>query len=76
MMGAEASMQKYTAIIQQTDNWWIGWVEEIPGDNSQGKTRQELMDNHRSALAEMIEYNREEARAAVEGEFIEESIAL
>jgi predicted RNase H-like HicB family nuclease len=68
--------QTYTAIIQQDDGWWIGWIEEIPGVNSQGKTREDLMENLRSALAGMIELNREEARAAVEGEFIEESIAL
>ena len=32
----------YTAVVQQDGDWWIGWVEEIPGVNSQGETRQEL----------------------------------
>ena len=35
----------YTAVIQQDGIWWIGWVKEIPGVNSQAKTRQELLDN-------------------------------
>ena len=48
----------YTAIIQQDGDWWIGWVEEIPGVNSQGKTRSELMENLRSALQEALEMNR------------------
>ena len=39
----------YTAIIQPNDKWWVGWVEEIPGVNSQGKTREELLENLRSA---------------------------
>lgn len=69
-------MQKYTAIIQQSGAWWIGWIEEIPGVSSQGKTREELVENLRSALADMIEINREEARATTEGEYFEESIAL
>ena len=55
--------QSYTAVIRQDDGWWIGWVEEIPGVNSQGKTRAELLKNLRSALREGIELNREEARA-------------
>ena len=21
----------YTAMIQQNDGWWIGWIEEVPG---------------------------------------------
>jgi len=24
---------KYTAVIKKEDDWWIGWLEEIPGDN-------------------------------------------
>jgi hypothetical protein len=32
----------YTAVIQQHGEWWIGWVEEVPGVNSQGQTREEL----------------------------------
>jgi predicted RNase H-like HicB family nuclease len=45
----------YTAIIQQRDGWWIGWIEEVPGVNSQGVTREELLENLSSALAEALE---------------------
>ena len=34
----------YSAVIQQHGEWWIGWVEEVPGVNSQGTTREELID--------------------------------
>lgn len=54
----------YTAAISQDGDWWIGWIEEIPGVNSQGKTIAELFDNLKEALAEAIEMNREEARSA------------
>jgi len=64
----------YTAVIQQHEEWWIGWVEEIPGVNSQGKTRQELLDNLRDALEEALEMYRAEARAAAKGAFEEVSI--
>ncbi len=65
---------QYTAVIQQHDAWWIGWVEEVPGVNSQGKTREELLDNLRDALDEAIEMNRADARAAAKGAYEEVSI--
>jgi predicted RNase H-like HicB family nuclease len=69
-------MNNYTAVIQQSDPWWIGWIEEIPGVNSQGKTREELLENLRSALGEALEMNRQEALAAANGKFVEEKIAV
>jgi predicted RNase H-like HicB family nuclease len=69
-------MSTYTAVIQRDGDWWIGWIEEIPGVNSQGATREELLDNLRSALAEAIEMNRAEARAAVKGPFEEASVQV
>jgi predicted RNase H-like HicB family nuclease len=50
----------YTAVVQQHGNWWIGWVEEVPGVNSQGQTREELLDNLQDALEEALEMNRAE----------------
>lgn len=49
---------RYTTILKQAGDWWIGWVEEIPGVNSQGRTREELLQNLRSALTEALEMNR------------------
>jgi predicted RNase H-like HicB family nuclease len=63
---------RYTAVVQQHGEWWIGWVEEVPGVNSQGTTRAELLDNLRDALSEALEMNRQQARSAVSaGEFEE-----
>ena len=64
----------YTAIIQQHGEWWIGWVEEVPGVNSQGHTREELLENLRDALEEALEMNRADARAAASGVHEEVSI--
>jgi predicted RNase H-like HicB family nuclease len=56
-------LQTYTGVLRKDEGWWIGWVKEIPGVNSQGKTRAELLKNLRSALREALEMNREEALA-------------
>jgi predicted RNase H-like HicB family nuclease len=61
----------YTAIVQQRGGWWIGWIEEIPGVNAQAATRDELLNDIRSALLEALEMNRAEAMAAVEGNSFE-----
>ncbi len=65
----------YTAVVQHDGEWWIGWVEEIPGVNSQGKTRDELLENLRDALEEALEMNRADAVAAANGPFEEVSIS-
>lgn len=66
----------YTAVVKRDVKWWIGWIEEIPGVNSQGATREELLDNLRSALQEAIEMNRADAIAAAKGAYEEESIRV
>lgn len=33
----------YTTVIEQSGEWWIGWIEEAPGVNAQERTREELM---------------------------------
>ncbi len=67
---------KYNAVIQQHEDWWIGWIEEVPGVNSQGRTREELLENLQDALEEALEMNRADARAALAGAFEEVSIPL
>jgi predicted RNase H-like HicB family nuclease len=67
---------EYTAIVKQEDDWWIGWIEEIPGVNCQERTREELTESLRTTLREAIEFNRQDARAAVGMGYVEEKIAI
>ncbi len=45
----------YTAVIKNEGNWWIGWVQEVPGVNCQEATREELIDTLKTTLREFIE---------------------
>lgn len=43
---------EYTAIIKQDDDWWVGWIEEVPGVNCQESSREQLLDSLRVTLQE------------------------
>lgn len=66
----------FSAVIRRDGEWWIGWVEEIPGVNSQARTRDELLSNLREVLTEALEMNRDDARRAAGAEFEEVCIGL
>lgn len=53
------------AVIKQEGDWYVGWVEEIPGANSQGRTIDEVLKNLREAVIMIVESNRDDARSAV-----------
>ncbi len=41
---------QWTAVYQKHCAWYLGWVEEIPGVNTQGKTMKEVKENLKQAL--------------------------
>lgn len=60
-------MEKFTAVYEQHGEWWIAYVEELPGANTQGRTLEEARKNLKEAVQLIIEANRELARAEAEG---------
>jgi predicted RNase H-like HicB family nuclease len=57
----------YTAVIEKTDKWYIAYIEEIPGVNTQGKTIEEAKQNLREAIELIILSNRELAEREFSG---------
>jgi predicted RNase H-like HicB family nuclease len=55
-------MNEYTAIITREDDWWIGWIEEIPGANAQEKTREELLVSLKEAARDILALRREQSK--------------
>jgi predicted RNase H-like HicB family nuclease len=66
----------YTAVIKKNDNWWIGWVEEVPGVNCQEKSRDELIESLKVTLKEALEFNRQDAIKAAASDFTEEPLTI
>jgi predicted RNase H-like HicB family nuclease len=58
----------FTAVFEQSDDGWVvGWVEELPGANTQGKTIEEARENLKEAVELVIEARRELARRDIQG---------
>lgn len=47
---------KYTAVIKQDSDWWIGWIEEIQGVNCQETIYQELLESLKITLQEALTF--------------------
>lgn len=67
----------FTAVFEKVDDWYIGYVEELPGANTQGKTLQEVRENLREAVELILKSNRELAQRGLAGkEVIREEIRV
>ena len=49
---------QFTAIYKKSGKWYLGWIEEIPGVNTQGRTLKEAKENLKEALLLILETNR------------------
>ena len=67
---------EYTAVVKQDGEWWIGWIEEVPGVNCQEKTYEELKETLAVTLREALEFNRRDALNAAGSGFRTEKIAV
>jgi len=52
-------MEKFTAVFEQEGEWWIGYIEELPGANTQGQTLEEVRENLKEAVQLVIEADRD-----------------
>ena len=67
----------FTAVYQKVPEGFIGYVEELPGANTQGATLEEARNNLREAVELVLEANRQLAReASVNDDVIREPLAL
>jgi len=63
-------MEKFTAVFEPDGEWWIGYLEELPGANTQGRTLAEARENLKDAVRLLIAANRELTRRELQGKTI------
>ena len=59
---------QFTAVYISVPEGYIGFVEELPGANTQGATLEEVQENLREAVQIVLEANRELAERALVGQ--------
>ena len=67
---------EYTAIITKDADWWIGWIEEIPGANAQERTKEELIISLKEAAKDIIDLRRQQARSEIKNDFEEVALVI
>lgn len=68
---------RLTKVFQKVPEGYIGFVEELPGANTQGETLEETRTNLEEAIELVLEANRVLAEERLRGQdVIRESIAL
>ena len=67
---------EYTASVKHRGEWWVGWIEEVPGVNCQGRTRKELIQSLAETLFEALELNRRDALSAAGDNYTEEKVFI
>lgn len=66
---------EYTAVVKQEGDYWVGWIEEIPGVNCQESSYEELKETLGITLREALEFNRQDALVSAGSGYKEEKIA-
>ncbi len=61
---------RFTAVFQRDGDWWVGYVEELPGANTQGATLEEARENLREAVVLVMESNREQVEKEITGKAV------
>lgn len=68
---------KFTAIYKKSGKWYLGWIEEIAGVNTQGKTLKEVKENLKEALLLILETNRLISKKEIaKGNIIKEPLSV
>lgn len=68
---------QFTAVYQKVPEGFIGFVEELPGANTQGDTLEETRANLHEAVSLILEANRQAAQeSATSGDVIRERLIV
>lgn len=57
----------FTGVFEKIEDWYIGYVQELPGANVQEKTLEEARKSLREAIELILRSNRELAEKELSG---------
>ena len=59
---------KFTAVFQKVSGGYVGFIEELPGANTQGKNLDETRKNLSEAVELILDANRRLAEETISGQ--------
>ncbi|MBI4600132.1 type II toxin-antitoxin system HicB family antitoxin [Candidatus Uhrbacteria bacterium] len=68
--------QIFTAIYKKRGKRYLGWIEEIPGVNTQGKTFGETKENLKEALSMILDVNKALLEREIVGSVVREPLTI
>jgi predicted RNase H-like HicB family nuclease len=70
-------VNSYTGVFEQVGEWWMGFVEELPGCNVQERSLGEARESLKAVVHDVLEANRELARREAAGhQVVRELVAV
>ena len=66
----------FEATIEKRDNYYIGWVEAVPGAFSQGRSIKEVQENLKEAVQLILESQQELRDKGVAGKILKRKIQV
>jgi predicted RNase H-like HicB family nuclease len=45
---------EFRAVVKKSDDWWIGWLIDLPGVNAQERTREESLESIKIGAEDML----------------------
>ena len=45
---------EFRGVVKKTDDWWIGWLVDLPGVNAQERTREQLLESLKIGAEDML----------------------
>ena len=69
-------VRKFTAVYKKSGKWYLGWIEEIPGANTQGKTLKETKKNLKEALLLILQAYKKSSEKEIKGKVIREPLSV
>ncbi len=67
---------EYTALLKQEGDWWIGWIEEVPGLTVHERAPRRAAERLRETLKEALEFNRQDALREAGSSYYEVKLAV
>jgi predicted RNase H-like HicB family nuclease len=67
---------EFTAVVEESEGWFIAYSPEVPGANGQGRTKDEALESLQAAIALILEDRRADGLRGIPHDAICETVVV